>query len=224
MPLWVEIVEFLHGSETVVSAWMGWWCRGSTGEVGYKVGSLELPKSIDSSPGRCGIGKSKRDEAQRLHQKRKRLEKKKVNKQLSFDCESTTIEKKNRRFDMSSSVVACSFARCGWCANFFLLSFLLSFFHCSLFSFFFLQRIKPLDPLTFSVGNQVLDREIHVLLCHCYKRQGHTAFSLGDPGLRRRHHDIQNLSFVNMKRYTICQYKLSLQRLHSCPMLASCMS
>lgn len=106
------------------------------------------------------------------------------------------------------------------CLFFFPSNFFLALF---LFSFFFLQKIKPLDPLTFSVGNQILDREIHVLLRHCYKRQGHTALSLRDPGLRRRHHDIQNLSFVNKKRHTFHQHKLSLQRLHNCPMLASCM-
>lgn len=117
-------------------------------------------------------------------------------------------EKKNHRFDMSSSVAACSFAPAVGAPISFLLFLPTFFLSLFLFSFsFFLQTIKPLDPLTFSVGNQVLDREIHVLLCHCYKPQGHTTFSLGDPGLSRRHHDIQNLSFVNKKRHVSRQYK-----------------
>jgi hypothetical protein len=34
---------------------------------------------------------------------------------------------------------------------------------------------------TFSVGNQVLDGQIHVLLGHGYEGQRHTALSLRDP-------------------------------------------
>lgn len=127
---------------------------------------------------------------------------------------------------MSSSVAACSFAPAVGAPISFLLFLPTFFLSLFLFSFsFFLQTIKPLDPLTFSVGNQVLDREIHVLLCHCYKPQGHTTFSLGDPGLSRRHHDIQNLSFVNKKRHVSRQYKhfLSLLKDYNCPMLAPCM-